>query len=286
MCPRNDPKFKDQEMSFKSFAKILDQLPFIREVELTGLGEPLLHKELFRMIEYAKKKKIRTVVTTNATLLNEKNIERVLKSGLNVMHVSIDSADPETFKSIRVGTTLEKVTMNLKNLIEQRNRAGSKLRIVINSILMMRNYHQLEDMIKLCADAGVDAISFSDMQYAFDVGISTRAESLRCASDTEKEKIRVKFKDATSLAGQLGIEIGLPILDQPKIRRNCKQPWTMLVTDEKGEVRPCCAIHFISFGDLNKESFNKIWNNDNYKNFRKKLLSDDVPAKCKECTFL
>jgi len=286
MCPRNDPKFKDQEMSFEKFAKILDQLPFVKEVELTGLGEPLLHKDLFKMIECAKKRKIRTVVTTNATLLNEKNIERVLRSGLDVIHVSIDSADPETFKAIRVGTTLEKVTAGLRNLIDARNRQGAKLRVVINSILMMRNYHQVGDMIKLCAAAGVDAISFSDMQYAFDVGISTRAESLRCAPEPQKEEMRKLFKQAEAMAKEFSIEIGLPKLDQPKVRQNCKQPWTMLVTDEKGQVRPCCAIHFVSFGDLNKDNFNKIWNNESFKNFRERLLSDEVPEKCKECTFL
>lgn len=286
MCPRNDPKFKDDEMPFETFAMIMKQLPFVKEVELTGLGEPLLHKDLFRMIEFAKKRKIRTVVTTNATLLNRNNIERILRSGLDVLHVSIDSADPEIFRTIRVGTTLEKVTGNLRSLIAQRNREGSKLRVVVNSILMMRNYRDVEGMVKLCASAGVDAISFSDMQYSFDVGISTKAESLRCASEAEKEEMRRLFQKAEALARNLRLEIGLPRLDQPKVRENCRQPWTMLVTDEKGNVRPCCAIHFVSFGDLTKQSFSTVWNNAKFKAFRKELLSDDVPAMCKECTFL
>ena len=286
MCPRNDPKFKDQEMPFEKFTKILDQLPFVKEVELTGLGEPLLHKDLFKMIEYAKKRKIRTVVTTNATLLNEKNIEKVLQSGLDVIHISIDSADPETFKAIRVGTTLEKVIAGLRNLIAAREQRGAKLRVVINSILMMRNYRQVGDMIKLCAAAGVDAVGFSDMQYTFDVGISTRAESLRCASEAEKEEMRELFKKGEAMAKEFNLEVAFPRLDQPKVRQNCKQPWTMIVTDEKGTVRPCCAVHFVSFGDLNKDNFKTIWNNESFKNFRQKLLSDDVPEVCKGCTFL
>ena len=286
MCPRNDPQFKDQAMSFEEFTKILNKMPFIKEVELTGLGEPLMHKDLFRMIEYAKKRKIRTVVTTNATLLNEKNIENVLKSGLDVIHISIDSADPETFKAIRVGTTLEKVTTAMKNLIDAKKRAGSNLRIVVNSILMMRNYRQVGDMVKLCGAAGVDAISFSDMQYAFDVGISTRSESLRCASDPEKDKMRKLFEQAEGMAKEFGLEIGLPPLTQPKVRTRCKQPWTMLVTDERGEVRPCCAIHFVSFGNLSKDGFSEIWNGEKFRTFREKLLSEDPPDKCKDCTFL
>lgn len=286
MCPRGDPKFKDNEMPYETYTKILDKVEFVKTVELTGLGEPLLHKDLFRMIEYARKRKMNTVVTTNATLLNDKNIEKVLSSGLTILHVSIDSADPEVFKQIRVGTTLEKVTGNLRKLIERRNNVGSKLRVVVNSILMMRNYRQVEDMVRLCADAGVDAISFSDMQYAFDVGISTKAESLRCASDAEKDEMRGLFQKAEALAKELNIEVHLPRLDQPRVRERCKQPWTMMVLDEKGLVRPCCAIHFVSFGDMSKQSFSEVWNNSNFTSFREKLLSDDVPPKCKDCTFL
>jgi radical SAM protein with 4Fe4S-binding SPASM domain len=286
MCPRRDPKFKDNEMPYTTFTRVMKKVPFIKEVELTGLGEPLLHKDLFRMIEYARKRKIRTVVTSNATLFTDRNIERILESGLNVLHVSIDSADPEVFRMIRVGTTLEKVTTNLKRLIERRNAVGSKLRVVVNSILMTRSYRQVEDMVKLGASAGVDEITFSDMQYSFDVGISTRAESLRCASDAEKEEMQKLFQKADSLAKELRIKISLPRLDQPKVRRNCKQPWTAMVLDEKGQVRPCCAIHFVSFGDLSKENFSDVWNNSNFTTFRERLLSDDVPSRCKDCTFL
>jgi radical SAM protein with 4Fe4S-binding SPASM domain len=286
MCPRGDPQFKDQAMTYDEFTNIFDKVPFVKELELTGLGEPLMHKDLFRMIEYAGKRKVRTVVTSNATLLDARNIQKVLDSGLDEIHISIDSADPEIFKTIRVGTTLEKVTTNLKNLVDARNRTGSKLRVVINSILMMRNYHQIGDMIKLCGAAGVNEISFSDMQYAFDVGISTKAESLRCASDAEKSEMKKIFDQAEGMAREFGIQIGLPRLDQPKVRTRCKQPWTMLVTDERGEVRPCCAIHFVSFGNLSQDRFNSIYNREKFENFREKLLSDEVPDKCKDCTFL
>ena len=276
----------DREMSFEKFKKIADQLPMVKEMYLTGLGEPMLHKDLYRMIEYLKKRKIRTVITTNATILNERNIENILRSGLDKIHVSIDSPDPETFKQIRVGTTLDKVTSNLKSLIERRNKEGSKLHVVINSIIMMRNYHQLLDMIKLAADVGADEISFSDMQYMINVGISTRAESIRCAPDQKKEEVRDLFKKAQALADDLGIQVGFPRLEQPKVRTRCTQPWDMLVTDETGLVRPCCAIHFVSFGDLTKQSLSEVWNNENFKTFREKLLSDNVSDKCKDCEFL
>jgi radical SAM protein with 4Fe4S-binding SPASM domain len=286
MCPRNDPNFEEGEMSYETFTRIADQLPFLREVQLAGLGEPLLHNDLFKMIEYARARKIRSVITTNGTLLNQRNIERIIQSGLGAAHVSIDSPDPEVYKSIRVGATLDHVTSNLRNLVQRRNEARSRLQIIVNSILMRSNYGQVDDMIKLCADLGVDSISFSDMQYFLDVGISKESESLRLAPGSEKDEIRARLAKAQKLADELRIEVGLPSLDQPRVRENCKQPWLYFMVKENDKVRPCCAIHDKEFGDLNQQSYRSIWNNYDFQSFRKRLLSDDVPDECKHCTFL
>jgi len=286
MCPRNDPSFQEGEMSYEMFTRIMDQLPFLKEVQIGGLGEPLLHRDFFKMIEYARRRKIRSVVTTNGTLLNQQNIEKIIQSGLGALHVSIDSADPEIYKSIRVGARLEVVAENVRSLCDQRARGGSMLEIIVNSILMRQNYRQVEDMIRLCAKVGADSISFSDMQYTFDVGISRRSESLRLIPESEKDEIRKLFVGAKSLSKELGIEIGLPGLDQPRVRENCRQPWLYLAVKENGKVRPCCAIHDQEFGDLSCERYSSIWNNDRFKDFRRKLLSSDVPTECKQCTFL
>ena len=286
MSPRNDPNFQEGEMSYEMFTRIMDQLPFLREVQIGGLGEPLLHRDFFKMIEYARRRKIRSVVTTNGTLLNQQNIQRIIQSGLGALHASIDSADPEVYKSIRVGARLEVVAENVKSLCDQRAKEGSRLEIIMNSILMRQNYRQVEDMIRLCAKVGADSISFSDMQYTFDVGISRRSESLRLIPESEKDEIRKLFVGAKSLSKELGIEIGLPGLDQPRVRENCRQPWLYLAVKENGKVRPCCAIHDQEFGDLNCERYSSIWNNDRFKDFRRKLLSSDVPTECKQCTFL
>lgn len=98
--------------------------------------------------------------------------------------------------------------------------------------------------------------------------------------------MRKLFEQAEGMAKEFRLEIGLPPLTQPKVRTRCKQPWTMLVTDERGEVRPCCAIHFVSFGNLSKDNFSEIWNGEKFRTFREKLLSEDPPEKCKDCTFL
>ena len=52
-------------------------------------GEPLLHKDIFRMIEYAKNKGVNYVVmNTNGTLLTDKMINRIVDSKLDIIRFS------------------------------------------------------------------------------------------------------------------------------------------------------------------------------------------------------
>jgi radical SAM protein with 4Fe4S-binding SPASM domain len=286
MCPRNDPHFQESEMPYDMFTRIIGQLPFLKGVQLSGLGEPLLHKDLFRMIRYVKGKKMSSLIVTNGTLLNEQNIDNILDSGLDTIHVSIDSSDPEIYESIRVGAKLENVKRNVKNLTNKRNERQARFRIIINSILMRRNYHEVENMVRLGSEIGADVVNFCDIQYSFDVGISKMDESLRLVSEEEKTEIQELFNKANMLSEKLNIEISLPRLEQPRVRQSCEQPWTYIVVKENGKTRPCCAIHHKEFGDLTKEHYSVIWNNSLFQSFRKALLSEHVPTECEHCIML
>ncbi len=70
----------------------------VKFIDLTG-GEPLLHKEIHLMAEYAQKFKMQTSITTNA-LLYPKFADR-LAGKINLLHFSLDSPDEEEHNRIR-----------------------------------------------------------------------------------------------------------------------------------------------------------------------------------------
>lgn len=70
----------------------------VRLLDLTG-GEPLLHKDIHIMAEYAKQHKIYTSITTNG-LLYPKFAEK-LAGKVNLLHFSLDSPDEEEHNKIR-----------------------------------------------------------------------------------------------------------------------------------------------------------------------------------------
>lgn len=82
---------------FKSNIKQISRLG-VKFIDLTG-GEPLLHKDIHLMAEYARKYKMQTSITTNA-LLYPKFAEK-LAGKINLLHFSLDSPDEEEHNRIR-----------------------------------------------------------------------------------------------------------------------------------------------------------------------------------------
>ncbi len=82
---------------FKTNIKQISELG-VKFIDLTG-GEPLLHKEIHLMAEYAKMFKMQTSITTNA-LLYPKFAEK-LAGKIDLLHFSLDSPDEEEHNQIR-----------------------------------------------------------------------------------------------------------------------------------------------------------------------------------------
>jgi MoaA/NifB/PqqE/SkfB family radical SAM enzyme len=109
------------DMSLETFARVLEQFPRVRHLELQGEGEPLLHPDFFEMLGLARARGIRVSTITNGSLFTAGNIDKLLDSGLTSILISIESPDPGEFRSIR-GGKLEKVLRGIQALIEARKR--------------------------------------------------------------------------------------------------------------------------------------------------------------------
>ena len=65
-------------------------------------GEPLLNPKLPEIIDYANKKGIlETMINTNATKFDEKNVRKIIKSGLDIMIYSFDGGTKATYEKMR-----------------------------------------------------------------------------------------------------------------------------------------------------------------------------------------
>ncbi len=82
---------------FKSNVEQLAKLG-VKFIDLTG-GEPLLHKNIAEMAQFARSFKMQTSITTNG-LLYPKFAEK-LAGNVNLLHFSLDSPDEDEHNRIR-----------------------------------------------------------------------------------------------------------------------------------------------------------------------------------------
>ena len=134
MCPVNrGMRRKTQYMDFSLFKEIVDKNPGVEFVLPFQWGEPLMHKDFFKMVKYANSKGVRIMFTTNGTLLNDEICRKVVESGAERITISIDGIG-ETHTEIR-GFDYYKLREKVLNLKEVRDDVNSNLEIDISMVV-------------------------------------------------------------------------------------------------------------------------------------------------------
>lgn len=284
MCPRQDPELTMSEMSLKQYCNLIDRMPYLHAVSPVGLGEPLLHKDIFEMIKYSKKKNIDTSLYSNGTLLTPEIAEKVLDSGLDVISFSFDGATPETFESIRSGARYYDVYDNIRYLVDLRDESKSSLKIQLEAVMMRDNLSEMPALIRVAHDLGVDSIGFGDLECSYNIRFS-EDDQLRTTADRAYllEIVNETYKQAA----ELGVEISdFPKLEQQKKwspKDGCKYPWIYISINTKGDVTPCCAAKKIVFGNVFSNSIEEIWHGPEFATWRERMKSDNPPNECTRC---
>jgi radical SAM protein with 4Fe4S-binding SPASM domain len=114
-------------MEYDLFQRIIDEgvKKGLCAVKLQIRGESFLHPRIFDCIAYAKEQGIMDVqITTNGTLLNTKNIRKILQSGLDAIIFSVDSHHGSSF-NLNTRQNYSAVERKIKNLLETRSRIGA-----------------------------------------------------------------------------------------------------------------------------------------------------------------
>lgn len=114
-------------LSREQFVLIRDQYKAaqcsLRVVVLYHGGEPLLNPDLAYFIHEFKKMGVqKTVLTTNASLLNKKRAEELIIAGLDEIRISFDGESAEENDIIRKNASFYKDALNVKALFKLRKR--------------------------------------------------------------------------------------------------------------------------------------------------------------------
>ena len=255
----------------KMFSRLIDELaPTLTYLTFYFQGEPFLHPKFLDMVKYANNKSIYTATSTNAHYIDKLTAKKIILSGLNRVIISLDGTTQETYEQYRVGGKISKVLEGTKNLIEAKRKAKSNATSIVFQYLVVKpNEHQIEDAKKIAQDLGVDEILFKTAQvYNYENGNELIPSNNKYS----------RYKRLSN--GKYQLKRKSPI-------DNCWRMWQSAVVTWDGDVVPCCfdkdSEHVM--GNIQKESFAEIWQNNSYANFRSTLLQGRENIEmCKNCT--
>ena len=111
-------------MSWELFTRIVDQVPNIARVVLHGVGEPMLVKDLPRMVRYLKERGAYVLFNTNGTVLTPRKGRELADTGLDELRVSLDAADAATFRIVRGKDYFNRIVRNVRAFTEMQAREG------------------------------------------------------------------------------------------------------------------------------------------------------------------
>lgn len=236
-------------------------------------GEPYLNPGFLEMVRYASDKKIYTATSTNAHYLTEENARKTVESGLDRLIISIDGTTQEVYEQYRVGGNLGKVIAGAKQMVKWKKALKSKTPFIVFQFLVVKpNEHQVAEINALGKEIGVDAVWFKTAQvYDYENDPNQLITTIDSYS-RYKKNAEGKY------------------VPKGKMENHCWKLWHANVITWDGLVVPCCfdkdAMH--QLGNTKNQSFKEIWNNENYRQFRKDLTKGrkniDICSNCSEGT--
>ncbi len=111
------------------FRKLVDENPWVREIEISNYGEMFLNPELKEIVEYAFLRDV-ALSANNGVNLNsaeEQVLEALVRCNFRSMTCSIDGASEETYREYRSGGDFNKVIGNIEkiNSFKRKYRSAS-----------------------------------------------------------------------------------------------------------------------------------------------------------------
>jgi radical SAM protein with 4Fe4S-binding SPASM domain len=199
---------KDMEF-IKIYPLIEKNLPFIEEYSLTVTGEPLLIKNFEDIVIKLSKFGGKLNLMSNGTLINEKNIDIIIKYSSNI-GISIDGATPETLEILRKGANYSLLIKNIKYLVDSINKIENRRRpnVSILFTVMGSNINEMPEIIKLAYKLGIKFVLFHRVQ------LTNGQESIEGeAIEYHYENFIKKLEESKEISKKLRINLILPNFD-------------------------------------------------------------------------
>lgn len=301
-CPRTYAELEPPaDMSWDLFKSIVDQIPALQRAVLHGVGEPMLVKNLPRMVRYLKDRGTYVLFNTNGTVLNERNGRALIEAELDELRVSLDAANAASFRAIRGKDYFNRILKNVRAFRALQEREGhEKPRVSAWLTGLRETIEELPEFVKVAAEIGVREVYLQRLVFFNENAIGHARPDQALYEQMTRDESEL-IEQASALARSLGMTFSASgAASEPgmSLKREtdaspwslCRRPWTVMYFTANGRALPCCIAPFsqrgyenYTLGDATQQSLREIWNGPAYREFRDALLSNQPPAACANC---
>ena len=283
-------EYQNQDLTFDKFKNIVDSIPRLKWINLTGEGSPYLNKEFPKMLEYVKEKNLYVDFSHDFVLFNETIAKQLVALGTERIYFSLDGATKETYEKIRVGSKFERVLDNVRLLIRLKKEMRSPIpEICFRYAFCKYNIGELEQFVELVHSLGdlgddpsINFVGLLDFEGTKDLVCEVPQGVVEGVSKRAKmHGISIYWSHTTHI-------------DKDKPPANFCVFWTEPYVMITGHIVPDCAVLMsnrrpflekVSFGNVNEIPLKDIWELPKYREFRKMLKNpkSPVPEVCLGC---
>ena len=157
-CPRTLYGVKERQINRAVLESIISCAKKIEEVQILGLGEPLVSNNFLRIITELKETGIYLSLTTNGTLLSQNVCQRLCQEKVNEIVISLQGASSKTHEGEK-DSKFEVILENVKRLVAIKRDLGTQLpHLSFNFVGLIDNIKELPAVVELAHSVGVDQV--------------------------------------------------------------------------------------------------------------------------------
>jgi AdoMet-dependent heme synthase len=260
------------EMTTAEIFDVLEQLADagVFFISFSG-GEVFLRRDVFQILEHARKLLFNVKVKTNATMIQEKEAARLRQLGVEQIQISVYSHRPEVHDAItKLPGSLARTIGAIRFLKSQR------LKVSISNVLMAGNFSDQAGVVALAKELGV--------AYALDPTITPKLDG-----DTSILALRIASSELNQvlhnaeLVGDVEEFCAPPPLPGEDVMEGfpCSAGHTACYISPYGDLFPCVQFPLPS-GNLRRQKFLEIWRHSPQLKDVRSIRARDLPT-CSSC---
>ena len=221
-------------------------------------GEPLLYRDLSRVVRFASDRRVATMIATNGLLFTEENARAILEAGIDFIKIQLSGFTQDIYGiQIRYGD-VEHLKENIRMLARMNREGGYGAVIMIDYILYNYNGHQLPLIRKFCRELG----------------------------------LMMNVRPGNPLGGLEDREP--PLIDRSllPLKISCEYLWKVLQVNFNGDILPCCEAVVWSNSrpyetyEIGETNIRNVWQGAAAQSFRRRMKTEGRAgtAMCSQCT--